>query len=371
MDLLKVIGIGLHEGCRYLWNRKFDTESFWMRCIRVNIIYAKFFQAIAVKYNLHTAVHSIPYTAEEIDYPENINLHGIIGSGLISIVFEGTYEGVPIVIKTKRKGIESRVRQGLDALNRWITRINYVYPYSILTTSYQEISDSFYLQMDFENEMKNHRRFKKMFESNSEIRIPILVDELCSSKQIVMTKLEGVPIASLGEVQKQKSVERLTEVIVETIMSHGFLHADLHSGNLIFHEDYLGILDFGFMIDLTSKEQEHLVALLRDIALGDYTGAATNVVGFIENNNKLSDVELKDIHDYVVHNCQCVLEVDHCFSVCSISRMSKKIQKYKLRFSPVLYKVAVALGAVEVVTTELSSTSTDIFVNAIVAMLSK
>jgi len=371
MDLLKVIGIGIHEGCRYLWNRKFDTESFWMRCIKVNIIYSKFFQAVAVKYNLHTAVHSIPYTMDEIEYPENINLKGIIGSGLISIVFEGTHEGVPIVIKTKRKGIEARVRQGLDTIHRWVTRINYVYSYSILTTSYQEISDSFYLQLDFENEIKNHQRFKKMFETNPEIRVPTLLEELCSSTQIVMTKLEGVPITSLGETQKQKSIERISDVITNTIITHGFLHADLHSGNLIFHEDYLGILDFGFMIDLNQYEQQQLIALLRDIALGDYSGVANSIVNFIEHKNRLCDSDLKIIHEYVTESCQAVLEVDHCFSVYSISQMSKKIQKYKARFSPVLYKVAIALGAVEMVATELSSSSTDIFTNSIVTILSK
>jgi len=37
----------------------------------------------------------------------------------------------------------------------------------------------------------------------------------------------------------------------------------------------------------------------------------------------------------------------------------------------VLYKVAIALGAVEMVATELSSSSTDIFTNSIVTILSK
>ena len=95
MEILKIIGIGTHEWIKsFVQRRPFDTELFWNRCIRMNIIYAKFFQSIAAKHNLHTAVHTIPYTVDELTYPVDIEVSDIIGSGLISIVFEVIFENI-------------------------------------------------------------------------------------------------------------------------------------------------------------------------------------------------------------------------------------------------------------------------------------
>lgn len=373
MEVLKIVGIGCHEWCKSIIQWKpFDRVHFWERCIRMNIIYAKFFQSIAAKHNFHTAVHTIPYTNEEMSYPIDIDTIGVIGSGLISIVFEGILNNDRVVIKTKRKNIEKRVKASLATLYKLISWIHYIYPNPTMIEAYHELVDTFNHQMDFEKEMEHHERFKTLFESD-EIKVPTLLKEQCTSDQIVMTKMYGTPLYQLTDEQKQKSVERLSKVIVKSITEHGFIHADLHVGNLLFNEEYLGIIDFGFMIQLTAREKTLLFDVFKQFGLGELTDAAKTTMNFIEPEtirNALTEEEQTDIHDYIVHVYQCALEVDQCFTVYDLSQISKKLRKYSLSFSPLFYKIALSLNSVESVMTKLSATSADIFVHAIVSFLS-
>jgi predicted unusual protein kinase regulating ubiquinone biosynthesis (AarF/ABC1/UbiB family) len=373
MEVLKIAGIGCHEWIKSVVKWKpFDKARFWERCISMNIIYAKFFQSVAAKYNLHTAVHTIPYTMEEISYPVDIDILNVIGSGLISIVFEGILNKEHVVIKTKRKNIEQRVQSSLTTLRRIVSWIHYFYPNVTMMDAYEEIVDTFNQQMNFEKEMENHERFKTLFETD-EIKVPTLIKDKCTPDQIVMTKLYGTPLCFLTEEEKQKSVERLSKLIVKSITDHGFVHADLHVGNLLFDKDYLGIIDFGFMIHLTAREKQILVDLFKQFGLGELKEASETTMNFIEPEHVrmlLTDDEKADIQDYIVHIYQCALEVDQCFSVYDLSQISKKLRKYSLSFSPLFYKMALSLNSVESVMTKLSASSADIFIHAIVSFLS-
>jgi len=373
MEVLKIAGIGCHEWMKSVLKWKpFDKVKFWERCISMNIIYAKFFQSIAAKYNLHTAVHTIPYTMEEISYPVDIDIVGVIGSGLISIVFEGILNKEHVVIKTKRKHIEERVHSNLSSLRRIISWIHYFYPNPTMMNAYEEIVETFNHQMNFEKEMENHELFKTLFETD-EIKVPTLLKDNCTPDQIVMTKLYGTPLCFLTEEEKQKNVERLSKLIVKSITEHGFIHADLHVGNLLFDKDYLGIIDFGFMIQLSVREKKLLVDLFKHFGLGELKSAAETTMNFIEPEEVrllLAEDEKADIHDYIVHIYQCALEVDQCFSVYDLSQISKKLRKYSLSFSPLFYKMALSLNSVESVMTKLSASSADIFIHAIISFLS-
>jgi hypothetical protein len=162
MEVIKIAGIGCHEWLKSMiqW-RPFNKVRFWERCIRMNIIYAKFFQSIAAKHNFHTAVHTIPYTDDEISYPIDINTIGVIGSGLISIVFEGMLNNDHVVIKTKRKHIEQRVKTSLTKLHKIISWIHYVYPNPTMMEAYHELVDTFNHQMNFEKKWRTMKSLKR------------------------------------------------------------------------------------------------------------------------------------------------------------------------------------------------------------------
>jgi predicted unusual protein kinase regulating ubiquinone biosynthesis (AarF/ABC1/UbiB family) len=370
MEILQISSIFLCESAKYVYSRKFDTESFWHKCIGVNIIYTKFFQAIAAKYNIHGAVHTIPYTPDEMITP-TIAVSKVIGSGLISIVYEGVLNDKPVVVKTKRKNIRERVTKSLHKINTFLSYINYVYKIPTLLRTYQEVYESFYTQLDFSQEVMNHKRFQTIVPSC--IEIPILYESECTEDQIVMSKLDGIPLSSLTSLQKEKTISYLAHLIVRNLTIDGFIHGDLHSGNILFQENSVGIIDFGYMIAFTKEEKNAFFEMMKHFILNDFTQASSYTMEFIHPYTiklLLTEKEKKDIRDYIIHVYQKATSVHHCFQANDIMEMNQKLNQYNLYFSPLFYKLIVSLHAIEKVLNELSMNPSDIILYAMTSILS-
>ena len=371
MELLCILGIGFVECIKGLYHRKFDTMSFWNKCMKVNVIYTKFFQSVALNYNLNIEIHKIPYEESELVYPTDITVTNIIGSGLISIVFEGlTESGQRVVIKTKRKNIEHRVLTSLTKLHNILNCIHWVYPIPCLFESYHEISKNFQTQLDFVSELKNHQRFYDMFNGCEYIKVPELYLSECSEHRIVMEKLEGIPISDLTDEQKERCVTWLSKMVIQCLLKHGFIHADLHAGNIMFNDTHIGIIDFGFMMTIEKEEVDILSNLFREFAMENFNVAAQHTMNFLSPLDTLTADQLEDVRDFIVHIYQKTTVVDKLFSIYDILQIMKKIRMYHLQISPMFYNICIGITSIESVLTHLSSTSSDFIMNAVVEVLS-
>ena len=371
MELLYLLGIGVTECIKGLYYRKFDTLSFWNKCIRVNIIYTKFFQSVALNYDVHVEINHIPYTDDELMYPTDMSVTNVIGTGLISIVFEGTLaSGEPVVIKTKRKHIEQRITNSLDTLHRIITWVNWVCPMPCVMDAYHDVTNNFKTQLDFVAEYNNHKRFYDMFSSCDYIKVPQLYPSECSADRLVMEKIDGISIEALTLSQKEKCTTWLSKMIVQCIVNHGFIHADLHAGNIMFNDSYLGIIDFGFMISMSQKEVENISLLFKEFAMENFDRAAVHTMSFIEPLDTLSSDQIDDVKDFIIHIYQKATAVDKLFSIYDILHIMKKIRMYDLHISPMFYNMGLGLVSIENVLSKLSKTSSDFIIGAIIEVLS-
>jgi tRNA A-37 threonylcarbamoyl transferase component Bud32 len=371
MEFVKLFYIASCELSKYVITKKFDTESFWHKCIHVNIIYTKFFQAIAAKYNIHTAVHSIPYREDEILLPKDMQLTKIMGSGLISIVFEGLVDEKQVVIKTKRRNIDLRVRNSLETIRSLLTCINYVYKIPILISTYYDVADLFYTQLDFGKELENHKKFHTMF-SNTSICIPTLYENYCSTDQLVMTKLEGIPLNTLTEKQRKTCISNIIQLIGKSLFDYGFLHADLHVGNIIFQDETIGILDFGLMLQLTPTEKELIYKIFQAISTQDYSEAAVHTLEFIgpyEVKSSLDPYVMTDIHAFIVHTYKKAIYIHKSFTVHDIIELTQKLNQHGLVLSGLFPKLILALNSVESVLTKLSITPTELMYEIMILLI--
>ena len=374
MEVIQLAWIATYEFGKYVFTRKFDIESFWTKCIRVNIVYTKFFQAIASKYNLHSSVHNIPYTEDEMDIPLDVNVGKVIGSGLISIVFEGVRNGQPIVIKTKRRNIDRRVSDNILAIHRMIDWIDWIYPIPTISDALLEISEVFYTQLDFRKEVENHKRFQAMFAKKKYAVFPILIEEECNAKQIVMTRLDGEPLARRSYEQKKLYASHLTDLLMQSLLVDGFVHADLHIGNLIFQEKTIGVIDFGLMIELSKEEKIILTDIIQAFAMQDFDNAAIytfRMIGPDDRKKELSDEVLEDLHAFIIHNLKRAVQVHHSFRVCDVMEMNQKLRVHGLTLSPLFSKIMMALHSVESVLTQLSTNSADVMLQVALTLLTK
>lgn len=374
MEVIQLAWIATYEFGKYVFTRKFDIESFWTKCIRVNIVYTKFFQAIASKYNLHSSVHNIPYTEDEIDIPLELNVGSVIGSGLISIVFEGVRNGQPIVIKTKRRNIDRRVTENILAIHRMVDWIDWVYPIPTISDALLEITDVFYTQLDFRKEVENHKRFQALFTQKPYVVFPTLIEEECNAKQIVMTRLNGEPLATRSDEQKKLYASYLTDLLMQGLLVDGFVHADLHVGNLMFQEKTIGVLDFGLMIELSKEEKTILTDIIQAFAMQDFDNAAIytfRLIGPDDCKKELSDEVLEDLHAFIIHNFKRAVQVHHSFRVGDVMEMNQKLRVHGLTLSPLFSKIMMALHSVESVLTKLSTNPADVMLQVALTLLTR
>ena len=237
MDIIRLIGVAIIEYPQYLLSSKYDYSRFWNKCIRINTLYTKVLQAIAVNYvsdNFYFHFNNIPYEECEIPIIEHITPTNVIGTGMISIVYEGVdKEGKVYVIKAKRKGIDVKVIDGLQQIKNILYLVKWV-PYNIFNIDYifTQFEKSMLDQLSFENEIKNHKIFKKNNEYNSIIVVPTIYEELCTSTQIVMSKIEGTHYSTLPDELISKYAKELIEMTAKNLIMDGFIHSDLHAGNI-------------------------------------------------------------------------------------------------------------------------------------------
>ena len=349
MEFLHIIGILASETIKGIWNKKFNSESFWNRCIQVNILYTKFFQALSGKY-LFSSVHAIPFSPEEFE--PTFPVTKILGSGLISIVYESEWEGNPVVVKTKRRGIHSRIQSSIDSLEWYLEWIHWIYPIPTSFLAFREIKDSFLTQLNYLQEVKNHKTFQSIA-SYPFIQTPTLIDSECNETQIVMTKIDHKPISALTEKELQTSVNHLIEMVLHLVTHNGFIHGDLHIGNILFQGNSLCIIDFGFVVQLTTLQRETLYELIKGLILHDYESSAQHTMQFVCGD--LSEEAIVDIKSFIIHVYQKSMEIQHSFSVYNFYELNTKLNKYNASFNPLFYKIVMGLHSVETLISQIKN----------------
>jgi ubiquinone biosynthesis protein len=123
----------------------------------------------------------------------------------------------------------------------------------------EEFGAAIFAQLDFRVEAENNRRFRRNFAGNPDVLFPEIVDELSTERLLCMTFVEGTKILSVGETWSDpKRIARVgLQTLLKMIFSDGFVHADLHPGNIfITSEHKLALLDVGLVGELDPRQRK-------------------------------------------------------------------------------------------------------------------
>jgi predicted unusual protein kinase regulating ubiquinone biosynthesis (AarF/ABC1/UbiB family) len=308
MDIIRIVGVCISECPYYFLSSNYDYSRFWKKCIQINILYTKLLQSIAVHYinhkNFNYHFNDIPYTTNEIPTLDHVESLKVIGSGMISIVFEGkTKNNEVCIIKAKRNNIDEKINKGLQQINiiiQWLNYLPFFKKYNLLFI-FEQFKTIIQEQLQFDKEIENHKKYKKNVSYNSNIVIPDLYEEYCSPSQIVMTKLEGTHYTKdiqENKEKKEKCLKIFIELIIKNFILDGFIHSDFHPGNVLFIDNKIGILDFGLMITLNNEDKTNMFQLLQLLSLNKYVDAIHLIFNhFIEPETIKQQLSVNDIQN--------------------------------------------------------------------------
>ncbi|MCI0590245.1 MAG: AarF/UbiB family protein [Gammaproteobacteria bacterium] len=188
--------------------------------------------------------------------------------------------GSLVAVKVRRPDIERAIASDTRILKRLARIFSHCPRFDRipLFEALDEICASLAAQADFAREAENHRHFCALLDGNEGIRIPRLIDELCSRDVLVMEFLPDLTKLTDSKLEHEphrRAVITGLRALYRMIFSAGLIHCDLHPGNiLVSREGNVVILDFGFVATMGPIERSAFAEFFLSIAVGDGATAA-------------------------------------------------------------------------------------------------
>eukprot|EP01126_Amoeba_proteus_P046037 TRINITY_DN5182_c0_g1_i9.p1 TRINITY_DN5182_c0_g1~~TRINITY_DN5182_c0_g1_i9.p1 ORF type:complete len:438 (+),score=94.80 TRINITY_DN5182_c0_g1_i9:503-1816(+) len=207
-----------------------------------------------------------------------------LASGTIAQVHKGTlHDGRFVAVKVLHPGIRDVIESDL-ALMRLTEYLTVVFPslkWLGLVEALDQFEETMRAQLDLNMEAANMKRFQENFATNSRVFFPTVIRS--SPCVLVETFEEGEPMHLLLKNISSLDMEEITrrslanlgfQIFFQMMLIDNFLHADLHTGNILVREvspNELGvvILDCGLVTSSLPQDWQHLKELLRAVASCD------------------------------------------------------------------------------------------------------
>ena len=202
-----------------------------------------------------------------------------VASASVAQVHRATlHTGEEVAVKVRRPGLDELVAFDLAVL-RLVARIVAVVP-SIRLLAPVESVDQFgaaiRAQIDLRIEAENNRRFTANFAGDPDIAFPKLHEPLCGRCVLTMTFIHGVKIldapTKLG-IDGSRLAKIGFRILLKMVFADGFVHADLHPGNILVDDaGKVILLDLGLTAELDPAARRGFVTFFAGWASAD--GAA-------------------------------------------------------------------------------------------------
>ena len=300
---------------------------------------------------LHDAPEQI--FAELDPYPE--------ASASVAQVHRGVLlsDGSEVAVKILRPDIERVVALDLSLMRLAARLLNLIPSLRILALVdvVDEFAEAIQQQVDLRIEATNNLRFAENFALDEEIAVPRLVPDLCTRRVMCMEFIRGEKI--LGPQRDDEESERLARagfsMLLKMVFIHGFVHADLHPGNLFVAGDRLVMLDLGLVARLTPAHRATLMQLFQAWLARDATRICEVMLRLLEGEPPAAE-RLELLHGQVT-------ELLERYSNLSLSEVSmgqvmltvlRLMRQHQLRVQPALTMVILSMGVVEGVGRQLA-----------------
>ena len=226
--------------------------------------------------------------------------------------------GELVAVKVRRPDIEELCTFDLSVMRLYASALELFPSLKLLAPreSIEQFGRAIALQLDFGIEAGNNRRFRQNFAAEPDVIVPQLYDSLCSKRVLVMEFIEGVKILDFQRsgLEPRRLGQLGFRIMLKMVFSDGFVHADLHPGNiLVTPSGKVALLDLGLVAEL---DDSHRMAFARYFAawaqgdgqtmadimvkhspsptIGDLDGFRGAVQGFVNryHGKRLGEVEV-------------------------------------------------------------------------------
>jgi ubiquinone biosynthesis protein len=192
--------------------------------------------------------------------------------------------GAPVAVKVLRPDARARFAADL-AVIRGAARIAAHLPalraIPVIDAS-RLLTDAVAAHLDLRVEAQRHRCFADASEAWSGVVVPRLHLELCGPRAIVMDLVEGarrIDDPALDPDTRRRAARAAVRALFAMLFGESHVHCDLHPGNLLVtRTGQLALIDFGYAVETSARDQRAFAELFLALALNDPEGVAEVII---------------------------------------------------------------------------------------------
>jgi len=165
---------------------------------------------------------------------------------------------------------------------------NYGFPADLIPDTFKKVRRLLRHEVNFIREQKTLVEAWNLYRSMSRVRVPQLIQPLCTQNITALTEETGVKVtnaaARLSTSRRKKIAEQLIEALVAvpllSAQEDAIFHGDPHAGNLLYDKrsGELTIIDWALRERLSREQRRHLALLFLMVSLRDPVGTCNEVL---------------------------------------------------------------------------------------------
>jgi ubiquinone biosynthesis protein len=279
----------------------------------------------------------------------------------VAQVHEGRLDtGERVAIKVQRPEARGQIERDL-VLMHLVARLLDVVPSVRLISlpgAVARFGDALHDQLDFRKEAANNRRFAHNFRREKRVKVPRLVDALSSEQVLTMELVHGFKAthpeavgAGLDDEARRAARAELAarggRAILKMVFEDGFVHADLHPGNILLSEDgTMTFLDLGMVAEIPPDLMRPWVDTFSALARRDGARAAELFYTY---------APFAEVEDYEAYERDVATYLERLYGArlheveisVVVSGMMNVLRRHRVQVDPVFTVVNVALLVAE------------------------
>lgn len=184
----------------------------------------------------------------------NVDRSPVASASVAQVHKATTASGEVLALKIQRPRARHEIERDLAVLSMGAAFVNLIPTVKLLSLpgSVRQFGIALRGQLDFRAEARNNRRFAENFAAVEGVRVPDLHDELCTERVLAMEFVDGVKATEPERVGGDRITlaRRGAEAILKMVFTDGFVHADLHPGNILLtNKGEVVLIDLGLITE--------------------------------------------------------------------------------------------------------------------------
>ena len=188
-----------------------------------------------------------------------------------------------VAIKVLRPRIEKKLAKEMGAL-RFLAQLTEFFNPSTRRLEPVQFIDTVTAAMERELDLRLEAgaaaEFREVAEKDGFLTVPEIDWQRSAKRVMTLDWIDGVPLTDAAKLDaagadRSALAIAITRGFLAAALDHGFFHADMHEGNLLYGKDgKLWVVDFGIMGRIGHKERRYLAEILYGFLHRDYRRVA-------------------------------------------------------------------------------------------------